>query len=110
MQGRYWWELANNKCDSRFKKRFMRNLIDGKKPLEYDENLSFVIEEVKRQLKLGVLIPKALREFAVRIIERWWEEGHRWNQKGKGLIFMAPKREHYFAYWVVWRKMEKLKI
>ena len=90
------------------KKPFVRSLIRGKTILQYDENLAFVTEEVERQLKLGMLIPKTFREFGVCIIERWWKEGYRWNQKGKGLRFTEPKLQNYFAYRVVWRKLKQL--
>ena len=84
-------------------------MIRGKKLVEYDENLSFVTEAVEEQLKLGKLIPKAFREFGVRIVERWWKEGYRWNQKGKGLRFVEPRLQDYFAYHVVWRKLKQQK-
>ena len=108
MQGRYWWELADHKF-TWTKKQFPRVLIRGEKLVEYDENLSFVTEAVEKQLKLGKLIPKTFREFGVRIIERWWKEGHRWNQKGKGLNFAEPKLRDYLAYHEVWRKLKQLR-
>ena len=88
--------------DPTAKSSFVRNIVSAEEPLEYDEELKFVTAEVERQLKLGLLIPRYFRNFAIRIVERWWQERYRWNNKGKGLKFTVPQTQHYSAYKVVW--------
>ena len=94
--------------DPTAKSSFVRNIVSAEEPLEYDEELTFVTAEVERQLKLGLLIPRYFRNFAIRIVERWWQERYRWNNKGKGLKFTVPQTQHYSAYKVVWLRYKKL--
>ena len=58
--------------DPTARRLFVRKIVSSKMPLKYDAELSFVTAEVERQLKLGLLIPRYFRNFAIRIVERWW--------------------------------------
>ena len=58
--------------DPTARRNFRKVIVRSKKPLEYDAELTFVTAEVERQLKLGFLVPRYFRNFAIRIVERWW--------------------------------------
>ena len=47
--------------------------------MHYDESYKSIIEAVQTQLKFRVRIPADFSTYAIKIIEKWWREGYKWN-------------------------------